>query len=197
MTLTKKLLLACLCFTGMGLLHSCKQPEKKEKWSNNDMYDISNPTIINLPAELDEISGIAYYEKDTSVFAIIDEDGFLYKIPIMRPNDIKKWRFDKQRDYEDLILKDSQFFVLVSNGNVEKLRFAGDLIEIEKYKFNDASKKANEFETLYLDTDSNKIVIVCKQCEEDKKKVVSSFVLDETQVNDTAKPFRPYKQIDV
>src|SRR6476646_2868851 len=36
-------------------------------------YDLSKPFIIKLPPMLDEISGLSYYAKDKSVFAIVDE----------------------------------------------------------------------------------------------------------------------------
>ena len=33
------------------------------------MYDFAQPKIINIPQALDEISGIAHYQMDTSIFA--------------------------------------------------------------------------------------------------------------------------------
>src|SRR6476620_3467463 len=98
---------------------------KKEKFPDSDMYALSSPKVLELPEELDEISGIAYYPKDTSVFAIIDEDGILYKIPLKNPHAVREWKFDKKRDFEDVVLIDSIFYVLVSNGDVESIRFAG------------------------------------------------------------------------
>ena len=90
----------------------------KSDFPNTDMYDLHNPVVVNLPPDLDEISGIAYYAKDTSVFAIVDEAGILYKIPIMRPDQILQWPFDDNGDFEDIVLKDSSFYVLISNGDV-------------------------------------------------------------------------------
>lgn len=196
MIFSKKIILIGCYLACFSAIASCQQG-KKEKYPNSEMYDIANPTIINLPEELDEISGLAYYPKDTSVFAIIDEDGLLYKIPVTHPKDLKKWRFDKQRDYEDVLLKDSLFYVLVSNGNVEKLKFVGDSIQVEKIKFNNPSKKINEFETIYYNTDSNRVVIICKQCEEDKKKLVSSYAIRDSATADTEDNFVKFNEIDV
>ena len=67
-----------------------------------DGYDFSKPWKFNLPIELDEISGIVYYPKDTSVFAIIDEFGWLYKIHLTGNRQIGKWKFSEHGDYEDL-----------------------------------------------------------------------------------------------
>ena len=173
-------------------ISSCKSAADKGTFRNSDLYDIANPTIINFPQALDEISGIAYYPKDTSVFAIIDEDGLLFKIPIKHPGEAKEWRFGEKMDYEDVILKDSIFYTLVSNGNIIPIRFAGNNIVTDKINYEDASKKENEFETLYYDDSIQKMVVMCKDCEADKKKVVSTFYYD-----DSAKVYVPYIKIDV
>lgn len=147
----------------------------KSNFPNTDMYDLHSPVVVNLPADLDEISGIAYYAKDTSVFAIVDEIGILYKIPIMRPNEILQWPFDDSGDFEDIVLKDSSFYVLISNGDVMKLDFQGDKMIAKKLNLSAEGKKVNEFETMYLASDSSTIVIMCKDCKEDKKEKVSEY----------------------
>ena len=119
--------------------------------NSNSRYDLLNPFVIKLPDGLAEISGIVYYPKDTSVFAIEDENGIFYKIYLNKNKEIKKWKFDKKHDYEDLVLKDSIFYVLISNGDIESLQFTGDTISSRKFLFPDASKKTNEFESLYYD----------------------------------------------
>ena len=43
-------------------------------------YDLNKPVKVNLESQLNEISGIFYYPKDTGVFAISDATGSLYKI---------------------------------------------------------------------------------------------------------------------
>ena len=143
--------------------------------SGNSRYNLLNPVIIKLPAELAEISGIVYYPKDTSVFAIEDEDGVFYKIYLNKNNEIKKWRFDKKHDYEDVVLHDSIFYVLISNGDIESLQFKGDSIISNKFLFPDASKKKNEFESLYFDDSLKQLVLLCKKCEDDSKNTVSAW----------------------
>ncbi len=184
--------IAFILFSGFTiLLCSCGAKKDTGQFKNTSAYDFANPKILSLPKELDEISGITYYPKDTSVFAIIDEDGLLYKIPLKDPDNIKEWQFDKRRDYEDVVLKDSIFYVLVSNGDLEKLKFSGNNIEVEKIQYPDASKKVNEFESLYYDSATNKIVMLCKECEDDKKKQTSSYFL-----NDSTNQFEFYKSIE-
>lgn len=194
MAAIKLLITASILIASYTVLTGCnnnKNNKEKAEFPDSEMYNLSNPTVINLPIELDEISGIAYYEKDTSVFAIIDEDGLLFKIPIKDPSKTKKWVFDKPRDYEDIILKDSAFYVLVSNGDVVSLHFEGDSIHTQKSKFSDISgKKLNEFESIFLD--SNRIIIMCKECETDKKEKISFF-----WYNDSLQNYQAYKSLEL
>ncbi len=175
----------CLCFT------QCTSQPQTNKTKSVDGYNFADPKIINLPQALDEISGIAYYAKDTSVFAIIDEAGIMFKIPLNNPNKIKEWQYDKQRDFEDIILRDSVFYVLISNGDIDELRFVDDKIEVNKVDFPNASKKVNEFESLYFDSSANKIIMLCKHCEDDKKTKVTSFFL-----TDSSHQFSFYNELE-
>lgn len=167
---------------------SCKSKDQKEKFDNTENFDFTSPKIINLPQALDEISGIAYYPKDTSVFAIIDEDGLLFKVSLNRPDEVKEWRFDEQRDFEDIVYKDSTFYVMVSNGDLDKINFVNDKIAVAKVDFPNASKKVNEFESMYFSADSKKLIMLCKQCEDDKKSTLSSYYF-----NDSANMFLNYQ----
>lgn len=162
------------------------------RFPDSELYNFSSPTVIDLPQELDEISGIAFYPKDTSVFAIVDENAILYKISITNPKQVRKWEFGKAKDFEDIVLMDSTFYVLVSNGNILKLKFNTDnTIATEKYEFLTTSKAQNEFETLYYDSSSNALITMCKNCEEDGKSKVTSYLF-----NDTGKVFSPFRQIE-
>ena len=158
-----------------GLFGACNAEKNKIPSNPDSRYDLLNPYLIKLPDELAEISGIAYYPKDTAVFAIEDEDGVFYKISLKR-NEIKKWRFDKKHDFEDVVLHDSIFYVLISNGDIEWLQFGNaDSIITGKYEFPDAGKKRNEFESLYYDDSLRQLVLLCKDCEDDSKKTVSAW----------------------
>jgi len=151
--------------------------EAASKFKDSELYNFSQPYLINLPPMLDEISGIAYYPKDTSVFAIIDEEALLYKIPINNPMNIQQWAFGKAGDYEDIILKDSIFYVLLSNGGIRTLQFKGGEIKTGKFDFIlDTNKKENEFESMYVD--SGRIILLCKDCEADKKVKTSRYSFD-------------------
>ena len=153
--------------------------DRKPPSSGNSRYDLINPFIIKLPGGLAEISGVVYYPKDTAVFAIEDEAGVLYKIYLNRNNEIRKWKFDKNQDYEDLVLRDSIFYVLISNGDIKSLRFGnGDSIITNNFSFPGAGKQKNEFESLYYDDSLQQLILICKDCADDSKKAISAWGFD-------------------
>lgn len=140
-------------------------------------YSLAKPYLLKLPIELDEISGVAFYNKDTSILAINDERGWLYKIQPNRQSDIKKWKFADGGDFEDLVLIDSVFYVLKSNGNILSFKFIStDSLFLNEYAF--PAGTGNEFEIIYFDAVSKKITLICKDCESDKKKVLSTYTFD-------------------
>lgn len=142
--------------------------------TSDKFYDLNNPYIIKLPMELNEISGVAYYPKDTSVFAIQDEDGLLYKIPVKNPEAIRQWVFGNPKDYEDLLLKDNVFYVLVSTGEIQRLKFKGPNVDVDRFSFLTEDKSKNEFESIVLDSTGN-ISIFCKKCEGDEDRQISVY----------------------
>jgi len=151
--------------------------EKKASFENPPGYDLSKPYQYKLPTILDEISGIIFYPKDSSVFAIQDEKGFLFKIHFKNPLEVEKWKFSTGADYEDLALVDSSFYVLKSKGLIEKLQFsAGDSLTLQSYKMPEYGR--NEFETIFYDSSLHRLIVMCKNCEDDTKKEVGSWAFD-------------------
>lgn len=182
-TIVKILLVFLLLF-----FFSCTQKKETASYPSLPGYDLTNPAMIHLKTNLDEISGIAYYPKDTSVFAVDDEEGVLYKIFIRKQVQVTKWKFSGKGDYEDIVLHDSTFYALQSNGNIkiftflskDSLRFAESAIPISGN---------NEFETLYYDQNLHKIILMCKDCESDKKGTTSAYALDPHNYTFSDTPF--------
>ena len=175
------------------LVVSCTTKSSDKKYSNIPGYDITKPTTIKLKGELDEISGLYFYKKDSSVFSIIDEAGYLYKIFLRKKIEIQKWKFSKNGDYEDLSMVDSTFYALKSNGDLTGFKFFSlDSIRESKYKSPLPGK--NEFEGMFYDSAGKQMVLLCKDCEADKKNSVSaySFNVVTQAFNDT-----PYFVLDV
>jgi len=155
----------------------CKR-KKDASYTSPPGYDFSKPYVYKMPEVLDEISGVTYYPKDSSVFAIQDEKGWLFKIHLnMNPLQIEQWKFSSSGDYEDVALADSNFYVLKSKGVLEKFKFSsGDSVQLQSFKIPQNAK--NEFETLYYDSSLHQLIVICKNCEDDTKKQVTTWAFD-------------------
>jgi hypothetical protein len=135
---------------------------------NIEGYDFDHPQVIELPAALNEISGLWYYHKDSSLFAIVDNDGFLYKIFPHHLEKILRWRFHGHGDFEDVCMVDSTFYVLRSDGVVFATHIqSGDSIQSTKYE---VPEKGNEFESIYYDDSLKQLILVCKECPDDNNR---------------------------
>jgi hypothetical protein len=159
------------------LAAGCNGLGKDNRSESPGGYDLNRPYAIKLPIELDEISGVAFHPADTSIFAINDERGWLYKITPNTTVDIKKWKFADGGDFEDVVLLDSIFYVLKSNGNIISFKFIStDSLFLNEYSF--PQQDGVEFEILYYDHLRKKLTLICKDCETDKKKSLSTFTFD-------------------
>lgn len=177
-----------LIFLMLSLLFfSCQpanggKPEEEKKNRGRIMYtikgyDLEKPLLINLPLSLSEVSGIVFYDKDTSLFAINDEFGVLQKIRLNQPDSSGMWKFGPPADYEDVVLYDSTFYVLVSNGNILSVKFQSyDSLTVMESQVPDSIQ--GEFEILYFNPADKHLYLICKDCEGDKKKALTAIRFD-------------------
>ena len=170
---------SCLCIC-VGILISISGCQSSSGGGNSptpNEYDLNRPFKMELPSNLDEISGIVFYAKDTSIFAISDESGMLYKVFLHNKKNDQKWKFGKNDDYEDLQLVDSTFYVLSSSGDIVRIKFdSTGSLQVDRFKFPGSGK--NEFESMFYDKKSSTLNILCKDCEEDKKSSLSLWVFN-------------------
>jgi uncharacterized protein YjiK len=149
---------------------------KRIKQQSPPGYDLSTPQQLNLPAQLSEISGIVYYKPDNCVFAQCDEKAILYKIPLSNPAQITRWKIGKKDDFEDLALIDSNFFFLVSNGDILRTKYvAKDSFYMDRFTFPGSN---NEFEAMYYDSSQRKLILICKDCKDGQKTQIATFGFD-------------------
>ncbi len=154
----------------------CNNGTPKQKLASPEGYNLRSAIQTKLPLELDEISGVAYYPADSSLFAINDEKGWLYKIKKGQP--MRRWKFSTGADFEDVVLLDSVFYVLQSNGNILRLSFAvQNTVAVQQFRFPQGATKS-EFEILYYDPRREKFILMCKDCEADTKKSLTTFSFD-------------------
>lgn len=136
-------------------------------------YDLNKPEVINLSKKIDQVSGIVYSASDNSLYAIDDDNGDLYNIPITEHPEIKRWKFGKKADYEDLVMTDSMFYILASNGTIVSFPHSFPITEIKEQKI--GLEGFNEFETLYYEPAANRMIMLCKECNKDDKQAVSAY----------------------
>ncbi|MEO8111234.1 MAG: hypothetical protein ABI594_14420 [Ginsengibacter sp.] len=181
----RNLILPILAFIFLYTFNGCNSERTHISLPSKD-YDLNNPSKLILGSELAEISGINFYPRDSSVFAISDETGYLYKIHLNKKFLIEKWMFNEKHDFEDVIQLDNSFYVLESNGNIEKLDFAPkieqdkgrDTVFNRRTIFPASNVSKNEFESLYYDDEYKGIVMICKDCEEDGFHVTTAWLYD-------------------
>lgn len=185
---TDMVILKIWCVLVIFLISGCYGNNSSSSYPSIPGYDLSEPTIVHLRTELDEISGIVYYPKDTSIFAINDEVGVLFKIYLRKRIQVERWKFSDDADYEDIAIVDSTFYVLLSNGNIKAFTFESkESVKVETCKIPVSGK--NDFESLYFDQFYQQLVLICKDCEQDKKKSVSAFAFKPSSRTFQKEPF--------
>lgn len=158
--------------------YSCQHPDGK--YTSPNGYDFNEPDRFNMPSSLLEISGIAFYNNiSDTVYSIQDEEGKLFR---------QKWdvkaqkhmKFASKGDFEDLAIANDHVFVLKSNGALFSFPFAEALKKTaDQVKETKNLIPKAEYESLYADAENNKLYVLCKSCDIDKKtKQVTGYILD-------------------
>lgn len=169
---TNKLLLSLLtllcCWT------SCQG--QKAAPSQGLSYDLNHPEVIELSDAVHDISGIAYYAPHHSVFAIDDDHGQVYEIPLRQNPRITSWPIGKPQDFEDIVLDGNTLYVLSSKGHVAYMPLKFPIKEVRYARLD--LKGKNDFETLFKDPAGNRLLMICKSCKEDSKHRTSVYALE-------------------
>ncbi len=170
-----KRLFRFLCLSLLSfLLYSCG-PKSTTIVSEIPGYNVNQPKAeLKFPPLLDEISGITYYAKDSSLFAIQDEEGFIYKIFPYHPDSMLRYKFAGRGDFEDVALANGIFYVLRSDGDIYAANIATE-VKTQHYNF---PEKNNEFEGLFYDDSVHKLRLMCKDCQSDGHKHLSTWLFD-------------------
>jgi hypothetical protein len=150
-------------------------------------YEHSNPSIVYLPETLEEISGIIYYPKDSSIICINDNEGVLYKFPLYTRASLQKWPFSNGEDFEEIVLHDSTFFAVQGNGNITKLIATANGFVQSIYK-SQTNIKLREFEAVVYDTVNHLLLLICKDCEDDSTNITSVWGYDTGKDSMLSKP---------
>ncbi|MDZ7607917.1 MAG: SdiA-regulated domain-containing protein [Cyclobacteriaceae bacterium] len=141
----------------------------------------------NMPAELKEISGIAYKDERT-LLCIQDEIGSVFSFDLIEESINQKLLFGKSGDYEDIALVDNTIFVLKSNGHLYNFDLTYTK-ETEANKFTTPLSEKNDTEGLAYDVSNNRLLIACKNApfvddSEEKGRAIYSFDLSKNRLDE-------------
>ncbi|UYW02215.1 SdiA-regulated domain-containing protein [Flavobacterium agricola] len=166
------------------VLCSCTNPQNN--YSSPKGYDLNNPQTQVLPKELDETSGITFYQDNGTeiLLAVQDELGRIYWFD-KEKNQFESKKFGKKGDYEGLAAHNNMLFILKSDGTLYSLSLK-DFWQTENPKVKEYKNLVpkGEYESLAVNPLTNELVMLCKQCPGDRKnKVVTGYVFSITANN--------------
>ena len=139
------------------------------QYSHPTGYDLEHPQQMELGKVLNEISGITYDRQNNSLLAISDSKDKVIEIDLQKQKlkDVTGKIAEPGQDFEDLVLLDSTIYILASKGEIRAVPLYGqDSNSVQVYTLDVKGK--NDFETLYYDTASKGLIMLCKECDMEK-----------------------------
>lgn len=147
---------------------------QQKQYTSPKGYRMDSPVHFRLRESMQEISGLALYPDEQRILAINDEEGKIYQLDATdKSKPYNSWKFAKNGDYEDIVYTGKDWYVLKSNGSLHLVQaLFTDSTSSTTYHLHIKGKK--EFETVYHDQQQNSLVLICKNCETDKKHGITS-----------------------
>lgn len=174
----------CICLV---LIISCKP--KKFIYKSPPHYDFSQALPIKLDLKVKEISGVVWDNHKDEFIAHNDESGTIYYLDKNNGGIIREFEFSPSKgDYEDIAIANDIVYVLRSDGMLFRIvaDSAGGQKSFDLGQLELSGK--DDFETLYYDADRRAMILICKNCEGDDKKVVSAYAYYPDSIGFVNKP---------
>ena len=155
-------------------LIGCKQ--KKFIYKSPPHYDFSKSFPDKLDLRLKEISGIVWDNQNDEFIAHNDEKGIIFYLDRDTKGIKRQFVFSEAKgDFEDIAMAKKDIYVLRSDGKLYRIvtDSTGKQNTFDAGQLESSGK--NDFETLYYDAERKALVILCKNCSADDKKVVSAY----------------------
>ncbi|MBC7759623.1 MAG: SdiA-regulated domain-containing protein [Phormidesmis sp. FL-bin-119] len=147
------------------ILASCNNPIGGDKLPDvSEKSKVISPTknkIHDLPAELNEISGITFLS-DTVLVGIQDEEGILYYYSLSENKIIRKQTFARSGDYEDLVKAGNDMYVITSDGLLSEIKNFASSNPVYTTIKTPFSKK-NDIEGIAYDAKNKRLLIAPKE----------------------------------
>lgn len=147
---------------------ACAQ-KKDALFTTPSHYNLNDPQQMEFPSELDEVSGITFVNGNPDkLLAQQDEKGYLY---YLRPGDQspKHVQFAGKGDYEDLAIINNHVILLRSDGSFFSFPYQEQYEKEISSVVSDDLLPKGEYESLALSNENNRLYVLCKQCDVDKK----------------------------
>ncbi|GAB3222632.1 hypothetical protein J0A67_11330 [Algoriphagus aestuariicola] len=158
----------------LALFESCDNSSgsTRPEFTLPEGYSTERVTRVLLSEDLEEISGIAWHENE--LLAIEDESSIIYRTDPETGKILKKKKFEKNRDIEDILVRNDTAWVLRSNGNLYRVV---DFREKDSHTviFDFPIAESRDLEAIVADIDEPFIWVFCKVCEWDEDPSRSSF----------------------
>jgi uncharacterized protein YjiK len=167
---------------------ACKP--KKYIYKSPPHYNFSKPQSIKLDTRIREISGVVWDTHNNQFIAHNDESPSIFYLDRGTGAFIgTPFKFtEKTGDYEDIAMIGHDIYVLKSDGMLFKIvtDSAGNRASVDLGKIEVPGKV--DFETLYYDQDKKALIMICKNCDSDDKKIVSAFAYYPDSIGFDTKP---------
>ena len=166
---------------------SCKP--KKFVYKSPPHYNFSQALPIKLDLKIKEISGVVWDNHNDEFIAHNDESGTIFYLDKNNGDIVKEFQFSPSKgDYEDIAIANNEIFVLRSDGMLFRIvtDSSGKQKSFDLGKLELSGK--DDFETLYYDADKRALILVCKNCSSDDKKVVSAYAYYPDSIGFVTKP---------
>ena len=143
---------------------ACNNPVSKESASddksNKKVEELKHNKIYELPADLEEISGISFLN-DSVVASIEDENGILYFYNLKQNKIVRKLQFADPDDYEDLAIVGKDIYIVNSSGLLFQIKdYESEMPVITS--FQTSFRKKNDIEGLAYQPKLNRLLFGVK-----------------------------------
>ena len=175
--------IVCILFI---FFSSCKP--KKFIYKSPPHYNFSQILPLKLDLKIKEISGVVWDNFKDEFIAHNDEKGVLFYLDKNNAGIVKEFQFSTSKgDYEDIAIAKNDVYVLRSDGMLYKI--VTDSAGSQKsFDLGKIELPGVDFETLYYDAERNALIMLCKNCPSDDKKLVSAYAYYPDSIGFVNKP---------
>lgn len=140
-------------------------------------YDFNAPAAnIKLPKKLREISGIVFSNTD-KLLAVQDEKGIIYEIALDNIEQIRKYSFAENDDYEAITMANNDIYVLSSNAILYKSSLENLALNEKATKIETGLDPKLNTEGICFDSTNQSLLIACKENQSKSERLIFSYDL--------------------